>query len=168
MKEALAQTFIVSLILFFFGILLILFFGSINYSKAFKAKNKIINLVEKYGDGIYSDDTVKQNFKTEFERELTNSGYQTIEVNKVTKDMCKKYYNTAADSGEELIYPSESDKILKRTFDFCLIRKTSETGPYYQVITFMRFDVPVVGDMLVFPVRGETKVLCENIDTCVK
>ena len=69
MKEAIAQTFIVSLILFFFGILLILFFGSINYSKAFKAKNKIINLVEKYGDGISSDDAVKTNFKTEFERE---------------------------------------------------------------------------------------------------
>jgi hypothetical protein len=168
MKEAIAQTFIVSLILFFFGILLILFFGSINYSKAFKAKNKIINLVEKYGDSISSDDTVKQNFKTEFERELSAGGYQTIEVNKITKNLCDKYYNGATGSGETLIYPSESDTVLKRTFDFCLIRKTSETGPYYQVITFMRFDVPIIGDSLVFPVRGETKVLCENIDTCVK
>jgi len=168
MKEAIAQTFIVSLILFFFGILLILFFGSINYSKAFKAKNKIINLVEKYGDGISSDDSIKTNFKTEFERELGNSGYQTIEINKVTNDLCNKYYDSNPSSGEKLIYPTESDKILKRTYDFCLIRKNSETGPYYQVITFMRFDVPIVGDMMVFPVRGETKVLCENIDTCVK
>lgn len=168
MKEAIAQTFIVSLILFFFGILLILFFGSINYSKAFKAKNKIINLVEKYGDGISSDDAVKTNFKTEFERELGASGYQTIEVNRVTEKLCNQYYNTNKDSGETLIYPVESDKVLKRTYDFCLIRKNSETGPYYQVITFVRFDVPIVGDMIVFPVRGETKVLCENIDTCVK
>ena len=168
MKEAIAQTFIVSIIICFFGILLILFFGSINYSKAFKAKNKIITLVEKYGDGISSDDSVKQNFRTDFERELANGGYQTIEINTVTKDLCNKYYDSSSGSGETLIYPNDKDKQLKRTYDFCLIRKNSETGPYYQVITFMRFDVPIIGDMLVFPVRGETKVLCENIDTCVK
>lgn len=167
MKEAIAQTFIVSLILFFFGILLLLLFGSINYSKAFKAKNKIITLVEKYGDGISSDDSVKTNFKTEVDRELGNGGYQTISLSKSADELCGKYYDKT--SGKEtLIYPSATDVNLKRSYDFCLIRKESETGPYYQVITFMRFEIPVIQDLMFFPVRGETKVLCENIDTCVK
>ena len=53
MKEAIGQSFIVSLILFFFGILVLLYFGSINYSKAFKSKNRIITLVEKNGKVKY-------------------------------------------------------------------------------------------------------------------
>ena len=166
MKEAIAQTFIVSLILFFFGILLLLLFGSINYSKAFKAKNKLINLVEKYGDGISSDDTIKAAFKTEVDRELGNGGYQTISLNKSADKLCGKYYDKTSGT-ETLIYPNESDVKLKRSYDFCLIRKQSETGPYYQVITFMRFEIPVIQDVMFFSVRGETKVLCDNIDTCV-
>lgn len=167
MKEAIAQTFIVSLILFFFGILLLLLFGSINYSKAFKAKNKIINLVEKYGDSISSDDSVKSNFKKEFDRELGNGGYQTFQLKKSPDELCGKYYDkTNAD--ETLIYPSDAEAKLKRSYDFCLIRKNTETGPYYQVITFMRFEIPIIQNVMFFPVRGETKVLCDNIDTCVK
>lgn len=164
MKEAIAQTFIVSLILFFFGILLILFFGSINYSKAFKAKNKLINLVEKYGDELYSNSNTNSNFKVEFERDLKNSGYQTTKINKTNDKLCEKYVG----KDDILVYPGKAEKEVQRTYDFCLIRKKSNVGPYYQVITFMRFDVPVIGAALTFPVRGETKVLCDNIDTCVK
>ena len=52
MKESIAQAFIVNLIIFFFVILVLLLFGSINYSKAYKAKNRIVNIIEKYGNFI--------------------------------------------------------------------------------------------------------------------
>ena len=50
MKESIAQAFILNLILFFFVVLVLLLFGSINYSKAYKVKNRIITIIEKYGD----------------------------------------------------------------------------------------------------------------------
>ena len=165
MKEAIAQAFIVGLILFFFGILLILYFGTLNYSKAFKAKNRIITIMEKYGD-ITTDATEPNKITNaevipEIEQNLNDGGYQTVKVNNL-ESRCKKLAGTDG----RMIYPTSAESSVGRGYDFCLIEKDSDDGPYYQVIAYMRFDIPLIGGTLVFPVRGETKVLCENIDLC--
>ena len=54
MRESIGLSYIVGFIATFFGIFIILFTGSLSYSKAFKAKNNIINILEKnecYGGG---------------------------------------------------------------------------------------------------------------------
>ena len=155
MKESIAQSFIVSLILFFFGILVLLYFGSINYSKAYKAKNRIITILEKYGE--FNDDKVR----SEIETNLSNGGYQTTTSNVLEK--CKKFVPTSTTgSTGNLVYPTDADK--NRIYDYCVIEYESGLGKYYQVVTFMKFEVPVVGNMLEFAVKGETKVLYENIN----
>ena len=50
MREAVGNTFIVNLLLVFLGVMSALLIGSISYSKAFKVKNRIIYIIEKYGD----------------------------------------------------------------------------------------------------------------------
>lgn len=154
MKESIAQTFIINLILFFFGILILLYFGSINYSKAYKAKNRIITVLEKYGE--FSNDA-----REEIETNLANGGYQTSTENVL--DKCKKYAPTGTTgSNGTLVYPTDSDT--NRIYDYCIIEFNSGLGKYYQVITFMKFEVPIVENILEFAVRGETKVLYENIN----
>lgn len=154
MKESIAQSFIVSLILFFFGILVLLYFGSINYSKAYKAKNRIITILEKYGK--FDEDA-----KKEIESNLQKGGYQTSTGNILEK--CNKFVPTSTTgSTGNLVYPTDADT--NRIYDYCVIEYESGIGNYYQVVTFMKFEVPVVGGLLEFAVKGETKVLYENIN----
>lgn len=151
MKESIAQSFIVSLILFFFGILVILYFGSINYSKAYKAKNRIITILEKYG--TYDADAAE-----EIGQNLQRGGYQTTSDNTFNK--CSKFAPENEEVGK-LVYPSNDSN---RKYDYCVVEYNSGIGKYYRVVTFMRFDIPVIGGMLEFAVSGETKVLYENIN----
>ena len=173
MKEALAQTFIVGLILFFFGILLILYFGTLNYSKAFKAKNRIITILEKYGD-ITTDSTDPKKITNsdvipEIEKNLNDGGYQTVKATNLER-RCNDLAKSERDGSSEgrVIYPTAAESSVGRSYDFCLIERDSTVGPYYQVVAYMKFDVPLIGGSLIFPVRGETKVLCDNIELCTQ
>ena len=151
MKESIAQSFIISLILFFFGILILLYFGSINYSKAYKAKNRIITILEKYGK--YENNSTDA-AKIEIGESLQKSGYQTTSEN--TFDKCNKL----AENGI-LIYPSNDNT---RKYDYCIIEYKSGIGKYYRVVTFMKFEIPIIENVLEFAVKGETKALYDNIN----
>lgn len=149
MKESIAQSFIISLILFFFGILVLLYFGSINYSKAYKTKNRIITILEKYGKYDSSDaDELK-----EISDNLSRGGYQTTSSNTFSK--CSKFKENGT-----IVYPPNDSN---RKYDYCIIEYDGGIGKYYRVVTFMRFDVPVIRSILEFAVKGETKVLYDNI-----
>ena len=149
MKESIAQAFILNLILFFFIILVLLLFGSINYSKAYKVKNRIITVLEKYG---YFDAA-----KAEIEENLKNAGYQTT----ASSNHCQRIINN--ESKGTLVYPTSLTD--RRQYQYCVIEHegTVENSKYYQVVTYMKFEIPIIGGLLEFPVRGETKVLYENI-----
>ena len=156
MKESIAQSFIISLILFFFGILVLLLFGSINYSKAYKAKNRIITIIEKYGS--LTDDA-----KKEISDNLQKGGYQTVLERTNIGTKCQKFVKNLGCA--KLVYPVAGDGTGGRHHQYCVIEvNSSSIGNYYQVITFMKFNVPIIGDVLEFPVKGETKVLYDLID----
>ncbi len=168
MKESIAQAFILNLILFFFVVLVLLLFGSINYSKAYKVKNRIITIIEKYGD-------FNGAAKSEIEENLKSAGYTVVNQTDINK--CK---NLAKDKvGATLVYPSEKESETKH-YHYCVFRYNGDTKPgkeagtvvskesnsrYYQVIAYMKFDVPVFGGFLEFPVRGETKVMYDFLDS---
>ena len=171
MKESIGQAFILNLILFFFGILVLLYFGSINYSKAYKAKNRILNIIEKHGkwDADTRDEVVLR---------LGESGYQTVysTASDLKNDCAKKMgfdsEESFKSSGGEFEYPGEypgatEDFHGSRGYEFCVVKRCSSIGSYYQVITFMRFEVPVIGGLLHPAIFGETKPLYNNVnDSC--
>lgn len=185
MKESIAQAFILNLILFFFVILVLLLFGSINYSKAFKVKNRIINIIEKHGQ--YADSGVERtNIQNEIDENMVKAGYGTTNTD---LDKCMKFIEDDNGLSEKLVYPLESDstKYGGRYYDYCIIRHSvgkivktdtgqvdndgekvyeeemqNKFGEYYQVIVYMKFEIPVIGGFLEFPVRGETKLLYDN------
>ena len=72
MQEATGQTGLMNIMLAIIGIIIVLLAGSIAYSKAFRVKNKIIDIVEKYE--VYDD-----NSRREIESALTNIGYRVID-----------------------------------------------------------------------------------------
>lgn len=150
MKESIAQAFILNLILFFFVILVLLLFGSINYSKAYKVKNRIITIIEKYGE-------FDESAKDEIADNMVKAGYQT------TTDGNSKCDSDKIKNGGTLVYPVENDAS-DRHYDYCVIKHKSSVGEYYQVVVYMKFEIPIIGGFLEFPVKGETKALYANIE----
>lgn len=131
MREAVGNTFIVSIIITFVIVFIILFATSTSYTKAYKVKNKIIDIIEE-NNGVGAA-TYK-----EIDQFLGGIGYRVNE----TKRKCPN-------GGEN---PSSS-------YRYCIYPKSTSKGVYYVVTAYMYFDVPILSAILEMPVQGETKIL---------
>lgn len=153
MREAVGGGFLFNLVIFIVGMLLLFFVGGLAFSKAFKAKNTIIEYIE---DGSFTTRVQYQNSneKKEIDQALKTMGYQT----NLGLNPCKNI------SGHTTIYNGTGG------YKYCIYMKEDNRNPdgtptyHYKVVTYMRFDLPLVGQYLQFPVHGETKVLGKNYD----
>lgn len=134
MKEAIGNAFLFNIIITFFVIIMILLVSSLSYSKAFRVKNRIVEIIE-LNQGYNS------NAKSEIDRYLRNIGYKTNsrQMRKCPTD--KGYAYTSTD------------------FRYCVYQQNTANGPYYTVATFIYFEFPIIGDLLEFPIYGETKIV---------
>lgn len=156
MREAIGNTFIVNLLLVFLGVMSIIFIGSISYSRAFKAKNRIVYTIEKYGgwnelSGAAGMDPARK----EISASLKQMGYPLA----TTFGRCHRYEKTYSNTSVSIVYGENPGDI---DYHYCVYMYESDRGVYYGVVTFMRFDIPLVGEMLEFPVYGETKSLYDT------
>lgn len=149
MREAIGGTWLLGFVVIF----VVLFSGylavSINYTKAFKIKNKIIDIIEA-NEGFtesnnsdlnaLSDDELDKDPSVEAKifKQLKAIGYYTTEdVDCSVKDGEKEY-----DGG------------------YCVKSVTTNSGSgYYKVKTFIKFDLDIVNISIQIPISGETKVI---------
>lgn len=161
MKGAIGNAFILNLVITFMLIFFSLLIGSMAYSKAYKTKNYLINLIDKYitagkNDFWNSDSENGKEWDTEVNEYLGKIGY-------IISD--KK--NSCPDKNDST-NPYEGYYIFKNTnygYDYCIYRKrntlensslmVSKTN--YMVLVYMKFDLPVIGDYIKIPITGETK-----------
>lgn len=145
MRGAIGNAMVMNIVITFIILTTAFLVGSISYSKAFKVKTKIVDIIEKY-DGDFNLGEGKK-IMSEIETYLGETGYRTSSA---TSNSCKKY-------------ASDGDKIMSSTsnYDICIIAKNSNSGSYrpeyYKVVVYMYFDFPIIGDMIKIPVTGETK-----------
>lgn len=144
MNEAVGNSLIMGIMAGIIGIIMIFFVGSISYTKAYKVKNKIINMIEE-NDGIW--DSTKQ---TDIDTYLKEVGYQ---VGAGKNKECKCEASGANASGCSVVYDGNKSS----QYNYCVLQYTNTGGKYYKVITYMRFDFPIVGSFVDFSVKGETK-----------
>lgn len=139
MREAIGSSLLFNIVLTIVIIMIAFLIGSLAYSKAFKVKNRIIDIIVKNED--YNDAA-----KKEINDMLSEVGYRKQKLNSQTK--------------------CSSDSLVDRGgYDYCVYRKTSSNNDgnyYYKVVTYMYFDIPVIGRLLTFPVSGETKVIYDT------
>ena len=146
MREAIGNSFIVNLLLVFLGVMSIIFIGSISYSKAFKVKNRIVFIIEKYGEW---PELARENLpRNEIEASLKQIGYPLY----ARIGRCDRYNK----GGGTIVYGANP---ADTTFHYCVYKYQNDRGVYYGVTTFMHFDIPLIGGILEFPVYGETKSL---------
>lgn len=144
MREAIGGTWIFSIVIVFIVLFTSFLAISVNYSKAFKVKNGIVNIIEKR-EGI-SDATVD-----EISDYLNNVGY-------LVYSSCPDY---VASQSNESAHGFEASNTNSRKFKYCIARTEDTSGnikkTYYKVTVFFRVDLPIMGEIFTFPVTGETK-----------
>lgn len=149
MREAIGSSLLFNIVITIIIVMIAVLVSSLAYSKAFKVKNRIINMLE-------TRKGYDQNLKSEIDGELANMGYKVS-----NKNTCKKIEAATLLTNDSL----------GTTYDYCIYEiKTCENteeenkscNSYYKVITYMYFDIPVIGQLLKFPVSGETKVMYDT------
>ena len=135
MREAIGGTWIFSIVITFIVLFASFLAVSVNYSKVFKIKDGVINIIE-HNEGLTNS------ARDEINVYLQNSGYYV--------------YGTCA-PGEQGELPNKTNTKYK----YCVSTKVSGEGTltrtYYKVSVFFKIDLPVIGSILTFPVSGETK-----------
>lgn len=157
MKESLSNAFILNLVIVFLAIFIILFAGSTAYTKAFKVKNRIISIIEKNEATVVTKGINTSDVISEIESSLADAGY-TIVMNNDTK--CSTAMNARyADQNKNYNVVNTGSN----TYRYCIAEfydeESAMQGKYYAVITYMYFEIPLIGAKLEFPVYGETKTM---------
>ena len=121
------------------SVVILFFAGIIAYSKAYKAKNKIIEVIESYEK---YDATVASTINDD----LKLSGYRAA----TRQQIIQKCGNNLNEYG----------------YYYCVYynQNSTDEGYSYKVVTYVHFDFPIIGSMLVFPVKGETRTLGKVYD----
>ncbi len=153
MREAFGGTWLLGFVVLFIVLFSAYLTISVNYTKAFKAKNKIVNVIEQ------------------------NEGFTTTKCGTNKTDNCLKTSNTSEDkiykyldeAGFLLTDINEGRcpngyKLIKDA-GYCVRRICTSQGAYYKVNTFIKIELPLVWQTFTIPIKGETKVLYYTNDS---
>lgn len=150
MKDAVGGSSLLNIVVIFTSLVILFFAGIMAYSKAYKIKNRIIEVIEKHEK---YDDAVQGTL----EEDLRRAGYIVATSQQVE-----------AKCGDSSVNKNTS------TYLYCVKEKSCDgsrdesgncTGQrHYEVTTYIHFDFPIIGDRLTFAVKGETKMLGKKYD----
>ncbi len=158
MRQAIGSTWVMQLVIIFMLIFVAFLSLSINYTKAFKIKNELITMIEKY-EGLSEGDNGSLKIINNY---LLYNNYSTrgyCEANELGITDLQEGTMELAEQGEKYYY---------------CVRKinTSVTGlpnrAKYSIRIFFHFSLPVLGDLFTFSSEGTTidinKTLEHDID----
>ncbi len=148
MRESIGGTWLLGFVVLF----IVLFSGylavSINYTKAFKVKNQIINLIEQ-----------NEGFRTSAFSNIANASEIDLSNSDRTEDQIYLYLK-----GIGYATTNVSDSSCKGHGDFytggyCVKRICTANGVYYKVTSFIKFELPLIWTSFTLPINGETKTI---------
>lgn len=154
MKDAIGGSLLLNLVVIFTSIIILFFAGILAYSKAYKVKNKIIEIIEGHNGqitDIANSNLIDAGVLDEITTELTETGYFVSSAS-IDERNARCERDTSRD---------HCTNLNTSNFNYCICEQSSaiDAGKSYEVITYVHFSFPVIGDLLTFPVKGETRVL---------
>lgn len=150
MREAIGGTWLLGFVMLFIVLFSAYLAVSINYTKAFKVKNQIINIIEE-NEGF----TPSTNVLNKTDRELQDSNKTEDKVYYYIKDIG---YATNKFDNQTDICPSGNPDDL-RAGGYCVRKVCTPQGAYYKVTSFIKIELPLMWKTLTIPINGETKVI---------
>ncbi len=145
MREAIGTSFIFNLIMIFTGVMIVLYVGSIAYTKGFKIRNRMLDIIEKH-DGFPSGTGEVDAAKNEIEADLAKIGYKVLQDGQPA--------NCDDDRGGRIM--AEND------YNYCVYEFQDRNGKYYGVTVFIHFDIPIIGGIFQIPIYGETRTIFDK------
>lgn len=137
MKASLGGGFLLNIVVVIVSIVMLLFVGVLAYSKAYRIKNRVIETIE-------NNNEYNKTAKDILNEDLKTAGYTFVGIN---NERCEA--GNLNDSG----------------YNYCVYGPfPSENGEYYSVVTYMRFEFPVIGTSINIPIKGQTKILNKKYD----
>ncbi len=154
MREAIGTSYVVNFIITFFILFILVFLATLSYTKAFKVKNKIVDIIEEYeGDVVDTSSQLKSGPQGDINSKLGQIGYRVSDKKKCKKN--GRYEGNAFDNVKEISKNGPSN------YHYCIYQVDTGKGKYYGVVTYIYFDIPIVGSTVEIPVYGETKTFTE-------
>ncbi len=146
MRQAIGTTWVMQLVIIFMLIFVAFLALTINYTKAFKVKNELVTIVEKY-EGIQTKSGGSIELINNY---LSYNGYGTMKA-------CETgYYGV-----DNLNDPTLKEVVKGQKYYYCIkpISSKSTSTPNrekYKIQIFFKFSLPVIGDIFTFAVEGTT------------
>lgn len=140
MRESIGNAFLFNIIIIFTLVIILVLVGSLSYSKAFRVKNRIVEIIEKHK-------SYNANAKTEIEQNLKSIGYKTNPY----------YTQKCSDRGGTVMTDTSTN------YRYCIVKFENPKGVYYGVTAYMYFEIPVINSILEFPIYGETAILYDMV-----
>ena len=175
MKGAIGNAFILNMVITFIIIFFMLLIGSVAYSKAYKTNKFLLDTLVDYVEDFNSTVTVKGKYLNQeyicfddcnvtstswsdrVNQYLTKSGYVLSNVKKSCRsyddDGYKTVRNTKVGDYDYCIYQ-------KRYYELDELDDVMTKKKYsYKVISYMKFDFPIIGEFIKLPIVSESKVI---------
>lgn len=134
MREATGNALLTMIVAATIAIILTFFVGTLSYSKSYKIKNYIIDQIEEnYG----WDSKLAENI----DEYLKDAGYNVrdnLNCDSYIPTNCKTIQNNSS-------------------YNYCIYQCDEASYRYFKVLTFMKFEFPVISDTLKLNVWGQTK-----------
>lgn len=154
MKEAIGGTWILGIVIVFIVLFTSYLALSVNYSKAFKVKNKVIEIIEE-NEGLTSDAQTKI---TQYLNDVGYFVYGPCNREQDTDDLLENGYGDVVGC-EKKVAAANTQK-----YKYCVATRNAGNDDilqrkYYKVTVFFKFDLPLFDEVFTFPVTGETKAV---------
>ncbi|MCM1052580.1 MAG: hypothetical protein NC483_01195 [Ruminococcus sp.] len=143
MRQTIGGTWLMQLMILF----ILLFVGyivlTLSYSKSIRLKNEVVTMVEKY-NGLHDESVSLIN------NYLSSSGY-------TARGNCTATSGTGVYGATDLKIMALEEAQPNKKYYYCVKKfKGANTTKYYQVTLFYKFNLPILGNISGFTVRGTT------------
>lgn len=139
MRESFGGAFMIKIMMVFIIVYISFMAVAINYAKAFRVKNNVINILEQYKYDGNGGAAIEQ-----LEYYLPKVPYNLSGIKDQLDSSCKKQ----ADGKDSVLIP----------YGVCIIENNSVNGSkYFRVITYITVDFPFFNIHMTLPITGETK-----------
>lgn len=155
MRQTIASTWVYQLVIIFILLFVSFLTLSLTYSKAFKNKNELLNIIEKY-EGITQESIAIMN------NYLVSNGYKAMKSCPSNDGL--PWYGISDIHGKNISF---REAVPGEKYYYCVRRQKSSASNnkvYYELKLFFRFNLPVVENIGTFTVDGSTSDVFESCD----
>ena len=142
MKDVYGSTWTLQLVFGFILLFVAFLTLTISYSKVFRMKNEVITIIEKYGGYNAQSAEIINNY-------LSSSGYQNT-------GRCENKHTLGVTSLDGT--PSSVNNGTR--YAYCVSKEEANNDALsdvnYEVVLFYKFNIPILGDIASFTVKGKT------------